>query len=75
MQLAGDPVRVKLTYNLTRYDSRCIVGELGWTIPNVKLGLYGGLDAVVAIRFDNRAKLDVFYRNLELLKDNKKRGR
>jgi len=74
MQIAGDPVRVKLINDLTRYDPRCKVGELGWTMPNVKLGLYGSMDSVVAIQFDNGAVMDVFYRSLELLKDNKKRG-
>ena len=69
MQIAGKPVRVKLKADLTKYDSRCKIGELGWTIPNIKLSSYGWSDAVTAVQFDNGARLDVFYRSLELLKE------
>jgi len=69
MQILGKPVRVKLTADLTRYDPRCKKGELGWTIPNVKLSIYGSMDSVTAVRFDNGAKMDVFYKSLEILKD------
>lgn len=50
MQIAGKPVRVKLKADLTRYDARLKIGELGWTIPNVKLGIYGSMDSVVAVK-------------------------
>ena len=71
MQIAGKPIRVKLKKDLTRYDSRLIVGEMGWTIPNEKIGPFGSLDNAVAVRFDNGACLDIFYNSLELIEEQK----
>jgi len=67
MQLGGEPIRVKLTEDLTKYDRRCKVGELGWTIPMTKLSVWGSLDRFVAVRFDNGAELDVLWKGLEEL--------
>ena len=67
MQLGGKPIRVKLIEDLTRYDLRCKVGELGWTIPDTKLSIWGSYDRFVAVRFDNGAKLDVLWKGLEEL--------
>lgn len=66
MQLGGKPIRVKLKVDLTKYDSRCEVGQEGITIPNYKCGTYGSFDHFVAIRFDNGAILDIAYSGLEI---------
>lgn len=65
MQIEGKPERVKLKVDLTKYDKRCKVGELGWTIPNEKLSMWGSQDIFVAIQFDNGAMLDVLYDSIE----------
>ena len=67
MQLGGKPVHVELTTDLTRYDSRCKVGEKGMTIPNHKCGLYGSFDHFVAVKFDNGAIMDIAYNSLIVL--------
>jgi len=67
-QLGGKPVRVKLLDDLTRYDPRLKVGEMGWTIPYAKLSEWGYQDRFVAVKFDNGARLDVLYEGLELQK-------
>lgn len=69
MQLGGPPVRVRLSVDLTRYDSRCVEGSLGTTIPNHKFGLYGSFDHFVAVRFDNGASMDIAYSSLEIFDD------
>jgi len=65
MQMAGKPMRVKLKVDLMRYDQRCKVGELGWTMPDTKLSVWGSTDRFVAVRFDNGARLDVLWDSLE----------
>jgi len=65
MQLGGKPVRVRLKEDLTKYDERCKIGELGWTMPDVKLSIWGSYDRFVAVKFDNGAKLDVLLKSLE----------
>lgn len=67
MQIAGNPKRVKLKVDLTKYNSRCKIGEMGWTIPDVKLSVWGSQDRFVAVKFDNGAKLDVIWESLETL--------
>ena len=71
MQLCGKPIRVKLRADLTKYDPRCKVGEYGWTMPDVKLSVWGSHDPFVAVKFDNGAMLDVFDKSLEFLDVNK----
>ncbi len=68
MQIEGEPQRVKLKVDLTKYDERCKEGELGWTIPNVKLSMWGSQDRFVAVRFDNGARLDVLNSCLKQIK-------
>ena len=68
MQEGGNPIRVKLVSDLTKYDQRCTIGQEGETIPNIKLSLVGGFDSFVAIKFDNGAELDVSWNSLSLLK-------
>jgi hypothetical protein len=65
MQNGGNPTRVKLMVDLTRYNEKCKIGELGWTIPNVKFSIWGSTDRFVAVNFDNGAKLDVLWESLE----------
>jgi hypothetical protein len=65
MQIAGNPERVKLKVDLTRYNKKCKIGELGWTMPNIKLSIWGSQDRFVAVRFDNGAELDVLWDGLE----------
>ena len=72
MQLGGKPVQVELTVDLTRYDSRCTVGQKGMTIPNHKCGLYGSFDHFVAVRFDNGAVMDIAYKSLNILTESDK---
>jgi len=71
MQIAGKPKRIKLKVDLTRYDSRCKIEEQGWTIPNIKLSDWGYQDRFVAVEFDNGAKLDVLWKGLEILNQEK----
>lgn len=65
MQTGGKPKRVKLTVDLTRYDERCKIGELGWTVPDTAYGMWARqYDRFVAVKFDNGAKLDVVTKSL-----------
>ena len=68
MQYGGKPERVKLNVDLTKYDTRCIAGEMGYTIPNGKIGMFGGFDTFVAVRFDNGAVMDIVVKSLEYIK-------
>lgn len=52
MQIGGEPHRVKLIVDLTRYDKRLTEGQLGTTMPGVKLSIWGSEDRFVAVRFD-----------------------
>lgn len=67
MQIGGKPRKVKLIVDLTKYDSRCVEGSTGKTIPNFKVGIWGDLDRFVAVRFDNGAVLDILYKGLEFI--------
>jgi hypothetical protein len=67
MQYGGKPQKVKLKVDLTKYDSRCVAGSTGKTIPNVKLSIWGGYDRFVAVKFDNGASMDVSYNSLEII--------
>jgi hypothetical protein len=67
MQIGGKPTKVKLTVDLTKYDSRCVEGSTGTTIPNYRVGIWGDLDTFVAVRFDNGAVLDILYKSLEFI--------
>lgn len=69
MQISGKPKRVKLKIDLTKYNSRCKKNELGWTIPDYKVGIWGSQDRFVAIKFDNGACLDVLWESLEILEN------
>jgi len=69
MQIAGNPKRVKLNVDLTGYDSRCKVGELGWTIPDFKFCVWGSQDRYVAVRFNNGAGFDIRWESLEVLSE------
>ncbi|MEK6847900.1 MAG: hypothetical protein AABX50_02125 [Nanoarchaeota archaeon] len=65
MQIAGKPLRVKLKVDLTKYNSKCKIGSLGYTAPDVKLSIWGSQDRFVAVKFDNGAQLDVLWDSLE----------
>jgi hypothetical protein len=67
MQLGGEPMNVKLKVDLTKYDNRCVSGSTGKTMPNYKVGLYGGFDHFVAVKFDSGAVLDIAISSLEYL--------
>lgn len=71
MQIGGKPRKVKLNVDLTEYDSRCVEGSTGKTIPNHKVGIWGGYDRFVAVSFDNGAVMDILYKSLEFI-DGKK---
>jgi len=65
MQIGGRPLAVKLTADLTKYDSRCKIGSKGITIPDSKLSIWGSSDRFVAVNFDNGARMDVLWGSLE----------
>lgn len=67
MQIAGKPKRVKLVVDLTRYNSQCKVDSLGYTMPDVKLSIWGSEDRFVAVKFDSGAQLDILWKSLEIL--------
>jgi hypothetical protein len=67
MEYSKTPRKVKLKTDLTKYDSRCKVGELGETIPFKKFSNFGNFDCFVAIKFDNGAKMDVAINSLEFI--------
>lgn len=67
MQIGGKPIKVKLTVDLTKYDARCVKGSTGKTVPNHKVGTWGGLDTFVAVAFDNGALMDIAYNSLEMV--------
>ena len=65
----GKPRRVKLKDDLTKYDERCTIGQLGKTIPLYKFGVWGSFDHFVAVKFDNGAGLDVAFSSLEIIEE------
>ena len=65
MQLGGEPKRVKLNTDLTKYHSKLIVGQEGVTIPNVKLSMWGSMDTFIAVKFDCGAKMDIAIKSLD----------
>ena len=67
MQIGGEPERVKLKVDLTRYNEKAKEGELGWTIPGTKLTFLGSSDTFVAVRFDNGISMDILYKSLEFI--------
>lgn len=69
MQIEGKPLRVRLKVDLTKYDERCKINELGWTMPNIKLSIWGSQDRFVAVRFDSGANLDILWKSLEILEE------
>ena len=71
MQISGNPKRVKLIVDLTRYNPKLKIGELGWTIPNVKITVWGSQDRFVAVNFDNGFLTDVLYKSIEFVDDTK----
>jgi hypothetical protein len=64
MQIGGESYRVELIEDLTRYDKRLIKGQLGMTMPGVKLSVWGSSDRFVAVRFDCGAELDILFQSL-----------
>lgn len=69
MEYSPTPRKVRLSKDLTKYDSRCTEGIIGYTIPMVKLSQWGGSDNFVAVKFDNGAKLDVATNSLTFLEE------
>lgn len=67
MQIGGKPERVELLVNLERYGKGLVEGIKGWTIPNVKLSMWGSEDRFVAVRFDNGISLDILYKSLKFI--------
>lgn len=65
MQEGGTKKRVELTRDLTKYNSNCVIGAKGYTIPDVKLSNFGNFDDFVAVKFDNGAKMDVAVSSLK----------
>jgi len=56
--------RVRLTCDLTEYNSRLVAGSLGWTGRNGQWG--------VIVNYDCGASLDTLWRSLEVLEDETK---
>jgi len=61
-------VRVKLTVDLTKHDSRCVAGSEGWTGYSVS-GWARQFDRFVGVYFDSGARLDVLWKSLERIDD------
>lgn len=62
-------IRVKLKYDLTKYDTRCVVGSLGKHTPGQSFSIWARTqDRFWGIEFDNGAKLDVLTSSLEIVK-------
>lgn len=70
MQIAGKPERVRLNCDLTRYNSKLLKGQIGYTMPNVKLSMWGSSDRFVAVKFDCGVSLDTLYKSLDFLDRN-----
>jgi len=64
-QLGGNPKRVKLKVDLTRYNNKLTAGQEGITMPNVKLSQWGSMDTFVAVNFDCGVKMDIAINSLE----------
>lgn len=61
-------LRVKLIVDLTRYDSRCVIGSLGSTGYGEAYSMWArGSDRFTGVRFDNGARLDILWDSLEVL--------
>jgi len=72
MQKSGEPVRIKLTQDLTRYHPKLMVGEMGWTMPDEAVGDWGEHDTFVAVKFDNGLKWDLLWKGLEIVEVDEK---
>lgn len=65
MQYGGKPRKITLTTDLTKYDSRCTIGQKGETVPEYKCGFWGTQEDFVAVQFDCGALLDVSLSSLK----------
>lgn len=65
MQIGGNSKEVTLNTDLTKYDSRLTKGQVGKTIPNLKLSMWGSMDTFVAVKFDCGAKMDIAISSLD----------
>jgi len=65
MQHGGEPIRMRLKKDLTRYHASAKVGALCTTMPSVKLSIWGSEDHFVAVRFDEGGSMDIAYNGLE----------
>lgn len=65
MQLGGEPRKVELMIDLTKYHPDFKIGAKGETLPRVKIGMYGIYDRFVAVELDTGAKLDVLCQSLK----------
>jgi hypothetical protein len=59
-------MRVRLTVDLTGYDSRCTEGSEGETCGPLSMWARGS-DCFTGVRFDSGAALDVLWRSLEVI--------
>jgi hypothetical protein len=64
-QLGGEPRKVKLIKDLTKYNIKLTIGQEGVTIPNKEFSSWGSFDDFVAVAFDNGVELDVSYTSLK----------
>ena len=58
--------RVKLIVDLTRYDRRLVVGQLGWTNPGDRSG-WSSTDRFTKVQFDNGDYRDILWESLTVL--------
>lgn len=70
MEQSLKPRRVKLKKDLTKYDEKLVEGSMGYTIPMVKLSVWGSLDSFCAVKFDNGVKLDIGISSLLFVDEN-----
>jgi len=61
----GEPIRVTLKEDLTRYDSRLVPGATGTLVPYWVTGAWGRGFNFGAVQFDNGPLIDMVLDNLE----------
>lgn len=62
-------VRVKLTVELTKYNSTWVPGLMGWTVPNKAYSQWGTQDRFAAVQFDNGSYGDILLESLEVVEE------
>ncbi|HEX4422900.1 MAG TPA: hypothetical protein VH165_33520 [Kofleriaceae bacterium] len=63
----GEPRRVTLKTDLTRYHDHLVPGVTGQLVPELQVGVWGALERFVAVRFDCcGTTMDILLESLEI---------